>query len=448
MKSFRVLLILLMLTSITTLLLGRSINLEQCLKMLNKQNREIAAERYGIQAEKWRQRDALGNFLPQINFNSTIVRIDDDTYNEANAGFEIPGIGSFPSLMPINKTTYQNTITVQQSIFNGGKVIIGYQLAKIARQQAEQSLNNTHNDIVYSGVSNFIQILKLKDLQALAQLSLESSQTQLNTIEERAEVGLALESDILQWKVKVSNSEIALKEIENNLTIVKRIWHNQLNTNEKLDPEPIALEELTLEATRFAALTEEQKMLQMKNYLNEVKQNNPQLASLELSNLIMGKNYLLNKGNFLPSLNIQFTYEIEEDDTFDFSGNDNWNIAALISLPIFSGGKNLSNLNVAKYQKRKVEQTISAGKEQILVAAENSFRMMTITAEKIENNSLARESALENHRLINQYFEQGLATNTDLLNAETMKFNSEMNLTAATYDYLIQKYEMKKWANQ
>ena len=448
MKLCKHFLAILLVMVISPNLFGRIISLEQCQQMLIEQNRDIGAAEAEVESAKWKQINAFGNFLPQASFNSTIIRIDEDTYDESNTGFDIPGFGTFPSLMPLHKTTYQNSIVAQQSIFNGGKVIIGYQLARIARKQAELQLQEESNNAVYNGIFNYIQILKLQDLLQLAEKSLAASKSQLQTMTNKEQAGLALKSDVLQWEVKVENDEISVKEIENNLVIVHNIWLNQLNSNDNLEPAPIILDSYISDIEEIAKLTSEQRSEQLTSYISDVKASNPTLKTLDASNLMMQKYHCMSKGNFLPSLNLQFTYEIENDDSFDFDGNDNWNLAAMISLPLFTGGKNFSELKSTAFEKKKVEKETAAAEDDILVAAENSYRTKFILADKIISNRKALESAEENHRLINDYFEQNLVTNTDLLNAETLLYSSQMNLTAAYYDFIIQHYEIKKWVNR
>jgi outer membrane protein TolC len=63
----------------------------------------------------------------------------------------------------------------------------------------------------------------------------------------------------------------------------------------------------------------------------------------------------------------------------------------------------------------------------------------------VEDNKTALEFAQENHKIINELYEQGMVTNSELLDAEAMLFGSEMNLVASYYDYILLKYEIKKY---
>ncbi|NQT65262.1 MAG: TolC family protein, partial [FCB group bacterium] len=173
MKKIILLLLTLFLFSI---LFAVEIGLDESIKLARENNKEVQAAEYSLKSANWGKFDALSNFLPRVSFNSAIVRIDNDTYELANAPFQIPDTGIvFPAMFPIYRTSYSNNITVQQPIFNGGKIILGYQLANLAKQQAEFEVENKELDTSYAVASTYFGYLKLKDIQKLTQKSLSSS---------------------------------------------------------------------------------------------------------------------------------------------------------------------------------------------------------------------------------------------------------------------------------
>ena len=142
---------------------------------------------------------------------------------------------------------------------------------------------------------------------------------------------------------------------------------------------------------------------------------------------------------------MQFDYQIESDDEFDFSGEDNWNFVAVVSMPLFTSGSNFSKVKQAKYDLMKTKKQTEYAHDNYLIAAENVFNKMITNTRIVQDNKLALEFAKENHKIINQLFEQGMVTNSELLDAETMLFGSEMNLILAYFDFVLSKFEMKKY---
>ncbi|MBC8385011.1 MAG: TolC family protein [Candidatus Cloacimonetes bacterium] len=440
------------------LLHSEKISLEQSIEIAKQNNKELLSENSALQSAGWMQKNAFTNFLPKLSFNSTAIRIDNDTYETANQMMELPVILNGQQMMieipaaamsgGIYKTTFMNNIIVQQPIFNGGKVLIGYQLANLARKQAVNSLQNKENDIIFQVAATYFNLLKLYDLQELAEKSLNSSNSHLQNIEKKYEVGIGQRSDVLQWQVKVKNDQTSKNEISNNIMIMESIWKNLLGMDEVMKlPEKIQVGDFNPEIIEYADLDPENIRQKLDHYLSRVKSDNPNLKTLELSKKMMKKNYLMAKGNFLPSLNLQFTYEIERDDKFDLSGNDNWNLAAMMSFPLFSSGANYTNLRKSKYEMKQTDLMTESVKDNLLTGAETTFYTLLTKAQSCENNKSALELAQKNHQIINDLFEQGMVTNTELIDADILLFSSEMNLISSVYDFILSKYEMKKWTN-
>lgn len=441
-------------------LLLQAISLGESIQLAQKNNKEIQAENYSLTSAKWGKVNALSNFLPRVSFNSLAVRIDDETYDEATQIMQVPVLDpmGIPTgdFIPFSsaamgtgfyKTSYTNTITVQQPIFNGGKMILGYQLAGLTKQQAELQLENKHLDTSYNVASTYFSYLKLKDIQELTQKSLSSSISHLKMVEENFKVGTAKRSDVLQWKVKLNNVRTSNFEIENRLDEILSYWTNLIGVEGKI-PSKIQLEEFNDEIESYNDMQKDEIKKIKQEFLKKVTLSSPTLNSIDIANQMMKKNYCLAKSNFLPSLNLQFDYQLESDDELDLSGDDNWNLVATVSVPLFSSGSNFSKVKQAKYELLKTKKQTEYASDNYLIAAENTFNKLITNARVVEDNRVAVELAKENHKIINELFEQGMVTNSELLDAETMLFSSEMNLISAYYDYVLTKFEIKKYKGE
>ncbi len=435
-----------------------AITLEDSIVLAKENNKELLAEISAFKSAGWSEKNALTNFLPKASFNSTMIRIDDDTYDLATGMQEIPVLDYTGMLtgdyIPFStsamgtgfyKTTYTNDISIQQSIFNGGKVILGYQLAKLAKKQAYLALQSKEKDISYAIASTYFGILKLQDLKTLSQKSLESTLSHLESVQKNYDVGTAKRSDVLQWQVKQKNDETALSEIGNNIDELYGFWQILLGKEEAEKPSQIDVTKYDSETLQYAVMEKIELEKAADEFLAEVSKTSPTIQTLELAERMMKKNYCMAKGEFLPSLNLQFSYQFESDDEFDFDGEDNWNLAAALSIPIFTSGTNYSNLKKAKYDLKKTQYETESALENYLVVAKNVFHKLVTKARTVEDNKTALEFARENHKIVNELYTQGMVTNSELMDAEAMLFGSEMNLVASYYDYILLKYEIKKY---
>jgi outer membrane protein len=438
-----------------------TVTLEESIKIAKQNNQELLAEKSGLEAVGWSKKNAFTNFLPKVSFNSSLVRIDAETYDELASVNKIPifNASGIPTgdYIPFSaaalsggyyKTTYTNDITVQLPVFNGGKEILGYQLAGLAKQQAEKALIGKEKDLDYAVASTYMGLLKLQDLKILSEKSLNSTLSHLNSVQKKYDVGTAKYSDVLQWQVNKMNNQTSIHEIDNSINELKGYWKNLLGAEGNELPDEIDIGSFDNEINNLAALNSDEILQKIVVFLEEVKRTSVTIQNLNLVNRMMEKNYKMAVGNFLPALNLQYTYQIESDDKWNLQGEDNWNLAAVFSVPIFQSGANFTNLKKVKYEQKKTAYETAWIRENYLVAAENAMRKLITKARIVITNQTALELAEENHQIINDLFEQDMVTNTELLDAEIMLFSNEMNLVSSYYDFILTKYEIKKYTQQ
>ena len=441
-----------------------ALSLDKAISTAVQNNKSFIAQKYTYQQYKWNEKNAITNFLPKINLNASAVRIDNDTYENAKAvkhlkvydALEIPTGDYVPisaGMMSggIYKTTYMTDLTIQQPIFNGGKLFLGHQIAKLSTKQALQNLSSSQNDLEYNVADSYLNILKIQDMIKIAKKSLASSRAQLKKIYEKFNVGVVKKSDVLQWEVKVENDKITLEELKNGLSVLKTYWFNILglvSLSEAAMPDRIDLSSYDYEITLLHSISEVTKFDTLSYVLSVVKAENPDLKSLALTERIAKTAQKLAISNFLPSLNLQYTRTFDQDDKLNFDGAKSWNIAAIFSVPIFHFGTNITNLKKSNFEYKSVQLQLEDAREKILMAAENSVYNLITKAKRVISGKLAYENAKENYSIVNNLFDQGMVTNTELMDAEIMLFGSELNLQTSYYDFVLAKYTLEKYTNK
>ncbi len=463
-KHVKLKIALLVLLLIATVATCYSLNLQQAIDLALKNNKSFLSQKNQYQQAQWNEKNALTNFLPKIDFNAMAVRIDNDTYNAANEIMQLPvydptGIpnGNYVPISAgmlsggIYRTTYTTDLTIQQPIFNGGKVILGYKIAQLNTKSAQQTLESKKNDLQYDVAALFFNILRLQDMISIADKSLSSSKAQLKKITDKFDVGLAKKSDVLQWQVKVENNNITLEELKNSLNVLKTSWFNLLGLEQLSKanmPDKIDLTMYDAQINKIGQINEVTKYDTLSYILSLVKSQNPDIKNLELTERIAKTARTLSITNFLPSLNLQYTRTFDQDNKLNLDGAKSWNLAAVFSLPLFHGGTNLTDLKRSGYQYKSTKLQLEDLKQKLLMAAENSLYDLITKAKRVISSKLSYNNAQENYKIVNDLFDQGMITNVELMDAEVMLFASELNVQTSYYDYILAKYALEKYTNK
>lgn len=441
-----------------------ALSLDDAISTALKNNKSFTAQKYSYLQYKWNEKNALTNFFPKVNLNASAVRIDNDTYKEANSTFHLKVFDALGvptgDYVPITvgmmaggvyKTTYITDLTIRQPIFNGGKLFLGYKIAQLSTKQVLQNLASSQNDLQYNVADSYLNILKIQDMIKIANKSLASSKAQLKKIYDKFDVGMVKKSDVLQWEVKVENDKITLEELKNGLSVLKTYWYNILgleSLSQAAMPDRIALTSYDNEITLLHSMSEVTKFDTLSYVLSVVKAENPDLKSFALSERIAKTAQNLAITNFLPSLNLQYTKTFDQDDKLNFDGAKSWNIAAVFSVPIFHFGTNITNLKKSNFQYKSIQLQLEDAREKILMAAENSVYDLITKAKRVISGKLAYENAKQNYSIVNDLFDQGMVTNTELMDAEVMLFGIELNLQTSYYDFVLAKYALEKFTNK
>ena len=173
----------------------------------------------------------------------------------------------------------------------------------------------------------------------------------------------------------------------------------------------------------------------------------PEFRQMDLSVNIAEKNLVAIAGGWLPSIYLQGNYgwnnSVYANAGFKYDAT-NWQVVAAASWDIFDGfgtqakiSEAKANLDVAKLNKEIAKKTIELEVKQAYL----DF----ITAKQILNAAKkGAESARENYDVSNIRYENGLATNIEMLDAYTALVKAENDLLSARYDLILAKAKILK----
>lgn len=112
---------------------------------------------------------------------------------------------------------------------------------------------------------------------------------------------------------------------------------------------------------------------------------------------------------------------------------DNWSLIAGVNINLSSGGASSSKLGIAKAELRSLRLTRDKMLDTIRLAVKAAYLDLQSSRQKIEVVKTSVASAVENLRLQQLRFEQGVGTTTEVLDAVTLVSTAESNLWRATY---------------
>lgn len=437
------------------------ISLEDSVERAIEFNKSIGAESYKRNAADWAVRGARSNFLPSVDLNISAIRLDNDTYNKGSDIFRIPVLGGDDQptghYVPMStglmsgvlyRTTYRNNISLNQPVFNGGKMYAAYQMSRFNRDLSCLQKQDKTNEIVMKVIGVYYEILRIKRMGSLLRNSINTSTINKENAENRYQQGLVKQSDVMQWQVRINDLNTDLLVVEQNLDLLLSYFRDLLNLDYLVYPVDFNFDQIIEEVENFAQMDADFTDEIIDNYIGKIKLQNLDVLKLQKQEKILDMQTILARSNFLPSLNLQFSYEFEPTNKIRFDQDTSWTLAAVLSFPLFRGGSNIAEYYQARFEKRAFEKGREVAYEHLSRQAKNIYFRLITASKSVLNNLYSHELALENHRIIQSLFRENMVINSEMLDAELMLNSSEINLINSYYDYIISKYELEDMINQ
>src|SRR5690554_4043769 len=375
--------------------------------------------------------------LPQINASGNLM------YNAILQEMAMPGdiIGMPGQTLLVafgQKWTAIGGVHLSQNLFDYS-VFTGLKAAKTTREFYKINEQLTQEQVIEAVAKNYYQIFITRQKLETIKQTLENTNKVKNTVEGLFENGLAKKIDLDRIKVTIVNMESALKQLENAAILqensLKFLIGMQIDT-------PIELVEENLEME-----------------ITPVLQDAPDVKSLTQFQLLETQKQLLEynkesiKAAYYPTLSLSANYSYQGlGDKFpigrkpanDVYWTDYSTIGLNLNIPIFSGFRTRSLIRQAQNQLDILEEDMKETELALNFAFENAKTQINnsvITIENQKENVKLAQEVLDNTQ--NNYI-NGLATLTDLIEAENALAEAKNNYSNALLEYKVAEIELIK----
>ncbi|MCD4651983.1 MAG: TolC family protein [Candidatus Cloacimonetes bacterium] len=416
----RVFLFLLLFVAVLTS--AETLNLQQVREIALRNNPTYKAAQSKTSASKWSYRQSMMGLIPNAKLEGR--------YRSTEPG---------TTLMTGDVMDYQTTygFSASQPIFVGGSIWLGSRISRDSWKIAEASLQNTTLSVVAEAETKYFNVLKYRDLLAIAEKNLEYARGNEFIAKTRFESGTISQADYLQMQSDRANKEVALLQMQNLVRVSRADLANHLQIEGELTITPLSSEELLSEITGVKALSQPAVEQAVTRILTLGVEQNPSLKISSLGVSIGKKTRLIAQGQFLPSIALSYSKEWSawEDEAHEDTATLMLN-ASMSTFPMF--GK-FARVQSAKYSLRQALMNHRTAEDGVRLGITNAVYTMVTAASSVETSKIALDFSRETFRQMEIRFRNNLVSATDMLNVQIMLSAAENQYSTALYDYLEAK---------
>lgn len=404
---------------------AEALSLKDTVELALKANLGIKRSQEEINAAEAVRHSSMTKFLPTLGTSYNVIYRNEERTQPSLLGAGRPIVTS-----PQDQYTFTTSFT--QPIFTGFGLINEYKLSDLGLDRTEVASKLTRQDVILDAKNAYFSVLKNQKLLEVAQQTVTSITSQKEVSENFYKVGLSPLNDLLQSQVQLANARQQLTTAQNNLEIARTRFNTVLRRSVNT---PVLLVE-ELDYGSFQASLDE--------CLTEAQKNRLEIQVADLDIEIAGKQVKLTEKDYFPSVNFRGTYARTGDDWQAHGGEGisdsaGWNVEATATWDFWQWGRTgygrkekLARLAQSKYKKTEITDNINLEVKQAYLRT-NEAEQNIVTIEK------AVEQAKENLRITEEQYKEQVATQTDVLVAQTLLTQTMTNYYNALYDFKIAK---------
>lgn len=263
----------------------------------------------------------------------------------------------------------------------------------------------------------YFTLQELEERIALAYLTQVSREDSRRLIAKRREVGLASDLDFLAADAAYESARIALADLEVNRTLA----NNALNLLVGHQPQnlppirPLEKQEVILSIP--AAVP------------SEILLHRPDVRAAEQRLIAANANIGAARAAFLPQIDLSFAVGTASrvfSELFD-KGTKAWSFSPQLTQPLFDGGRNAANTDLAEARKiiavADYEKTI----QQAFRELADGLETRDLLIYQLQASIAAEKSQVDRLKLVDARYRSGLSNYLELLDAQRDAFNAQQN---------------------
>jgi outer membrane protein TolC len=406
----------------------KKLTIKELFSLVTENNPSLFVSKTGINIAKQDIEVAKNQRLPDFNMNISATYIGDATILDKD----------FSNATTMDMPHFGNVFSVEatQLIWKGNTVNNAIKAKSLQENLASLSYLSNEQNIRLLALGYYLDFYKLQNQAGVFRKNIELAENRLRNINLFFKQGMVTRNDVIRGELQISNLNLSLQVIENNIQILNK----QLTV-------ALGLPEETQIIADESVLKENPEISLLETYQNNI-QNHPNLLMTKKMVELYEVSEKITQAERLPTLSAFARNTLQRPITsispaLDMYSNG-WNVGLSLSYNIGSLYKTPKKIQLNKFETERAKaQAIEA--EQMIGVAVNAayikYNEATTQNKTLEKN---KDLANENYRIMESKYNNQLAILLDFIDASNTKLDAELQYTNSEINIIFAYYRLLK----
>ncbi|MGB9004776.1 MAG: TolC family protein, partial [Candidatus Aminicenantales bacterium] len=344
--------------------------------------------------------------------------------------------------------SYFNNYTLklgfQQPLFTGFRLQAGQAMAGLNAGASEQDLSRDRNEAVFAIQSAYWSLVKARESRKVVDDNVEQVKAHLADVRSFFDQDLLTRNDVLKVEVQLSSVRLAQLDAKNAQQMAAVWLNNLIGAPLDQDIEPAASNDILA----ASALDTPEEWSSLEKLLVKAQQNRPELRAMDFRVRAGQEGVKVAQAGWYPQILLTGNYYslrpnpriLPAQDKF----TDTWDVGLSVSFDIWNWNTAGHQTSQARAQLAQAADAFGQMKDAVAVEVRQSWLAFQESKEKIGLAKLGVEQAAENLRVTRDRFMEGVAINTEVLDAETALLQARLSYTQALVDSELARARLRK----
>jgi outer membrane protein len=331
---------------------------------------------------------------------------------------------------------YSFQLNSTMTLFDWGANVKTLNSAKRSSDAAAYDYEYQKDIVTAQVIRAYYDVVRKKNIKAVQEEAVGAAQRNLDQVEAFFKIGSNTKADVLQARVRLGNTRLALISAKNDEEIARATLASILNLSmdEQIDVEnSLEVEQVqpNLEQEVEYMLGHRSDLQAGRNRLLAAEDGVTAVENGRWPTISGGMSYRWSDRNFPPSDRLYF-----------FNTEYSWGLGVQLNWDIFDRFATKSDIQRAKAQRRTAEEDLRQSKLDAILEVKQLCLVLAEGEERIRVSEDTVAQAEENVRLADERYRVGAGTMLETIEAAATLQEAKGNLVNAKCDYLVAKADL------
>ena len=432
-KGFKLILIMFVLSMSLQSFAQEKLNLtiEQAIEIGLQNSKMLHSSLMKVKSAEAKMKESNALRLPSLKLNAgyrRLSKVDPFSITTPFGTFDIS-----PSILD----NYSAQFSLMQPVFTGFKLLANSNLNEQLSNATNEEYNKDKSELIYNVKNSYWGLFKAIQFKKVMDETVDQIQSHVNDARNLEKVGMMTKNDILKIEVQLSNALFQQADAENTVKLATVALNNVIGT-------PLSTKiEIASDVNLVSVQLDELSKL-----IEHAIDKRPEVKAADSRIKASEAGVTIAKSNWYPQLSVGANYYysrpnqriLPTKDQFDGT----WDAGVNLSINVWDWMTTKHQTDQAEAQLAQAVDGLGMIKDGVTLEVTQNYFNVSQSKKKIDIADLSVKQAEENMRVTNDKFKNGLATSSELVDAETALIGAKTNYTTSVVDYELSKAKLDK----